>query len=104
MAATHLVSVEEYLRTAYEPDAEYVEGRIIRRSAPQFDHGRLQAQLAAYFYAREKEWMVIGVTNTRVQVQPAHFRVPDLCLVRERPEGGIIVPASGDLRRDPFTR
>ena len=91
MAATHLVSVEEYLRTAYEPDAEYVEGRIIRRSAPQFDHGRLQAQLAACFYAREKEWRVIGVTNTRVQVQPAHFRVPDLCLVRERPEGGIIV-------------
>jgi hypothetical protein len=53
--------------TSYEPDAEYVDGRIIQRSAAQFDHGGLQAQLAAYFYAREKEWNVIGVSNTRVQ-------------------------------------
>ena len=53
MATTHLVSVEEYLRTTYEPDAEYVEGRIVQRTVPQYDHGRLQAQLTAYFYARE---------------------------------------------------
>jgi len=91
MATTHLVSVEEYLRTTYEPDAEYVDGRIVQRSVPQFDHGRLQAQITAYFYAREKEWNMIVVSDTRVQVQPAHFRVPDLCLLRERPEGSIIV-------------
>jgi Uma2 family endonuclease len=86
-----MVSVEEYLQTTYEPDAEYIDGRIVKRSVPQFDHGRLQLQLGAYFYAHEKEWNVIGVTETRVQVRPAYFRVPDLCLVRERPEGGIIV-------------
>ena len=92
MATTHLVSVEEYLRTTYEPDAEYIDGRIVKRSVPQFDHARLQAQIAAYFYAREKEWNGMVVTEARVQVQPTYFRVPDLCLVRERPEGGIIVP------------
>ena len=90
MATTHLVSVEEYLRTTFQPDAEYIEGRIVQRSVPQFDHGRLQLQLGACFYAHEKEWNVIGVSEVRVQVQPTHFRVPDMCLVRERPEGGII--------------
>ena len=88
--ATTLVSVEEYLRTTHEPDAEYVDGRIVQRSVPQFDHARLQAQLAAYFYPREKEWNVIVLTEVRVQVQPTRVRVPDLCLIRERPEGGVI--------------
>lgn len=91
MATTHLVSIEEYLRTIYESDAEYVEGRIVQRTVPHFDHGRLQAQLTAYSYAHEHEWGVIVVSDTRVQAQPSHFRIPNVSLVRERPAGGIIL-------------
>jgi hypothetical protein len=35
MAVTHLVSVDEYLHSADDPDGEYVEGRILLRSVPQ---------------------------------------------------------------------
>src|ERR1017187_7948436 len=38
MAITELVSVEEYLHSTFEHDAEYLEGRIVARSAPQKPH------------------------------------------------------------------
>jgi hypothetical protein len=45
MATTHLVSVDEYLHTSFEHDAEYVEGRIVYRSWPQKPHSKMQAFL-----------------------------------------------------------
>src|SRR6185312_9967424 len=35
MATAHLVTVEGYLNSTFEPDAEYVEGRIVYRSCPK---------------------------------------------------------------------
>jgi Uma2 family endonuclease len=54
MATTHLVSVEEYLRSAYEPDAEYVEERILLRSVPQKPHSKMQGYLDRTLYALAK--------------------------------------------------
>ena len=45
MATTHLISVEEYLNSTYEPDAEYVEGRIVQRALPQKPHSKIQTYL-----------------------------------------------------------
>jgi Uma2 family endonuclease len=50
MATTHLISVEEYLNSTYEPDAEYVEGRIIQRALPQKPHGKIQTYLVRALY------------------------------------------------------
>ena len=35
MATKHLVSVEEYLHTSFEHDAEYVEARLVYRPEPK---------------------------------------------------------------------
>lgn len=42
MAITELVSVEEYLHSTFEHDAEYLEGRIVARSAPEKPHSKTQ--------------------------------------------------------------
>jgi Uma2 family endonuclease len=50
MAITALVSVEEYLHSTFEPDAEYVEGRIVSRSMPQKPHSKMQGYLVRAIY------------------------------------------------------
>lgn len=76
------VPVEEYLKTVYEPDCDYVDGRIEERNLGEYDHGRLQTLLAVLFTTKESEWGVKAVTDVRTQVSPARFRCPDLSILR----------------------
>jgi len=62
MAIAELVSVDRYLHTSFEHDAEFVEGTIVERPMPVWEH-------------------------SRVQTRPDRFRVPDVCVVWERPAG-----------------
>jgi hypothetical protein len=56
MATSSLVSVDEYLATSYRPDCDYVDGVLLERNAGEFDHGRLQTALAAFYYNHRKQW------------------------------------------------
>lgn len=77
-----LVSVAEYLATNYEPDAEYVDGRIVERNVGQKKHSLLQAALTAYFYARRAELGINVFPEQRLQLRAERFRIPDVCVVR----------------------
>jgi hypothetical protein len=70
------MTVEEYLRSIYHPDCEYIDGRIEERNLGQFDHGYMQALLAALFNNKGEGWGVRAVTEVRVQVSATHFRIP----------------------------
>jgi Uma2 family endonuclease len=96
MATGTLVSVEEYLSTSYRPDCEYIDGVVLERNLGEYDHGRLQLAIGAYFYNRRNEWNVFVVTEQRVQVKPKRFRVPDVCV------GLGPGPAEQILRTPPF--
>ena len=91
MATTHLVSVEEYLRSAYEPDAEYVEGRILLRSVPQKPHSKMQGYLdrTLYALAHPLGYEVWVEQRLRTQPDPAHYRVPDVCVTLGEPAENI---------------
>ena len=41
------VSVEEYLRTSYEPEMEYVDGQLVDRHVGEYDHSLMQAMIAS---------------------------------------------------------
>src|SRR5260370_40621027 len=84
-----LISVEEYLATSYEPDCDYVDGHIEERNLGEFDHSSLLTAVAAYFFARRKQWNITVVVEQRVQVSPTRFRVPDVCVVLGEPDGQI---------------
>jgi Uma2 family endonuclease len=81
MATGTLISVEEYLATSYEPDCDYVEGRIEERNLGEFDHSSLQTAVAVYFGSRQKQLGITVVVEQRVQVSPRRFRIPDVCVV-----------------------
>jgi len=75
------VTVEEYLRSTYEPDVDYVDGVLEERSVGEYDHGDLQGQIVTILRNHAGEWKIRAVTETRVQVSATRFRVPDVCVV-----------------------
>ena len=78
--STLFVSVEEYLRTPYRPDVDYVDDHIEKRTLGEFDHGDLQLSIAATLRLRSKAWGVRTVVELRIQVRERSFRIPDICL------------------------
>lgn len=76
------VSVQEYLRTDYEPDPDYVDGQLEDRNVGEHDHGFLQILLGTIFTNNRRNWDVHTVTDVRVQVAPTRFRVPDVSVLR----------------------
>jgi Uma2 family endonuclease len=80
-ATSPFVSIEEYLRTDYEPDADYVDGRIEERSVGEWDHGDVQGEIYSIFKRNAKEWGIRTAPEIRVQTSPTRFRVPDVCVV-----------------------
>lgn len=51
--STSYIPVELYLRSEYEPDAEYVDGVIEERPVGELDHVLWQKALIRWFMARE---------------------------------------------------
>ena len=76
------VSVEEYLRTVYEPECDYVDGRLEDRNVGEYDHALLQTLLAHIFMTNRKEWGVLPLTELRTQVKLTRFRCPDVLVLR----------------------
>jgi len=86
-----LISVEEYLRTSYDPDCEYVEGEVLERNLGERGHSTLQLAFGALFHRNRAEWSVVPLTEQRVQVVANRYRVPDVCVIRrEDPRDEII--------------
>lgn len=81
MAAIAPVPLDVYLRSSYEPDAEYVDGVIEERPMGEYDHAAWQAAIQRWFFLHEDEWAVDVVPEMRVQVSPTRCRVPDVAVL-----------------------
>ncbi len=75
--ATH-VPLEVYLRSSYEPDAEYVDGDIEERNVGEYDHNAVQKAVLIWFYLHEKEWHIRAIQEQRTRVAPSRVRLPDV--------------------------
>lgn len=75
------VPVEVYLRSSFEPDAEYVDGAIQERAVGELDHAAWQKAIQQWFWRREEEWGIRVFAELRVQISPARFRVPDVVVL-----------------------
>jgi Uma2 family endonuclease len=75
------VPLEVYLKSSYEPDAEYVDGVIEERPMGENEHSAWQHALDVWFGQHEKEWGIRVRPELRVQVASHSFRVPDLALL-----------------------
>lgn len=91
MATTTRVPLEVYLRSSYEPDAEYVDGEIEERPVGEYDHASWQHAVELWFAQHAKEWNIRVRPELRVQVSSARFRVPDVTVLdRNQPIEQII--------------
>ena len=81
MATATTVPIDVYLRSSYEPDAEYVDGVIEERPMGELDHAKWQLAILAYFL-RHPEWKVKALPELRVKVSPTRYRVPDVTVLK----------------------
>ena len=91
MASTTQIPVDEYLRTSYRPDREYIDGELRERSVGKWEHARIQLLLGGWFMNHESVWHVLSSTEQRVQVAPTRVRVPDLVVVRPGPQPDVLI-------------
>src|SRR5271165_5356635 len=92
MASATLIPVDQYLRTSYSPDCDYVDGEVRERNLGEFDHARLQTAIAIWFGNHRRDWNIFVVVEQRVQVSPTRFRIPDVSVL------------PGDYSKDPIVR
>jgi len=82
---------QEYLRTVFHPDCEFVEGRIEVRNVGELEHSRVQGMLIRIFGNREREWDILAAPECRLQVAANHYRIPDVMVLERGPKyAGII--------------
>jgi len=81
MATAIGTSVEEYLRTAYEPDCDYLDGELEERNGGKRDHSYLQAATTACLFNAQKRLGCHVFTEQRLRISPARVRIPDVCMV-----------------------
>ena len=81
MATATRVPVEVYLRSSYEPDAEYVDGEIEERPAGENDRSAWQDAICFWFRQHAREWKVRVRPGLRIQTGPTRFRVPGVTVL-----------------------
>ncbi len=78
LAAADLISIEQYLHTSYDPDADYVDGVIEERCLGQWDHSSWQDAIIAWFRAHAKDWNIRVRPELRMRTGATRFRIPDV--------------------------
>jgi Uma2 family endonuclease len=90
-ATTTFVPVDEYLRGSFEPDAEYIEGRIEERNLGEDDHSAWQKAIVFWFELQARESQIRVRPELRVQVAADCYLVPDVTILdRNRPVEQIV--------------
>jgi Uma2 family endonuclease len=78
--ATTQVSVEEYLKSVYKPDVEYVDGELEERNVGEIEHAKMILDVLVWFVGHRQEWQIQILPDVRVQVKAERFRIPDVCV------------------------
>lgn len=76
------IPVEEYVRTSYQPDCDYVNGHVVERNLGEHEHSRIQTILTILCGIHQRQWSVSGLVECRLQVRPDRFRVPDVMILQ----------------------
>ncbi len=93
MATAGRVSIEEYLRTSYRPDVEYIDGELKQKPVVGFAHEETQGFIFKWFSDHYQEWNIRCAVETRTRVSPERVRLPD-----------VVVVAAQDRRKTELNR
>ena len=114
MATQTAVPVEEYLRTSYHPDMEYVGGELVERHVGEYFHSILQSMIVTLLSIRQRERGFRTFTEQRVRVSDEpRYRIPDVSVkalpheitpILTRPDLVIEVLLPDDRASDMLTK
>jgi len=76
-----LISVEEYLRTSYRPDCDYVDGVVEERNFGEWEHSQIQSRILKLIAKYEEDWGVDSMVECRLQVSERRYRLPDVMIL-----------------------
>ena len=88
------VSEEEYLRTDYEPNCEYVDGVLEPKALQGRPHSILQTLLAAALLRLDETHRIVPCTELHLKIRPGRHRVPDLVIM---PDSYLTDPSAAPL-------
>lgn len=78
MATTTHISLEEYLRTPFEPDADYVSGEVQERNVGEYEHNTVQWAILSWLRQHDKAWRTRTVQEQRTRLTNGNVRIPDV--------------------------
>lgn len=88
MGVETLISVDEYLRSCYSPDKEYIDGVLVETNVGEWQLGMVQSNVI--FAIRLKCPDVKVVPELRSRTRETRFRLPDVAVVLHPPEHGYL--------------
>jgi Uma2 family endonuclease len=87
-----LVSLEEYMRTSYSPDCEYIDGLLVERNVGQGKHAYTQGMILQKLHEQITRRGLMALVELRVRVAPMRIRIPDVCVIDQLEETVTIPP------------
>jgi Uma2 family endonuclease len=69
-----MISVEEYLRTSFHPDCDFIDGEVLERNVGKRRHACAQTQIAVWFDPPHLHALI----SLRMRVGPTRIRIPDV--------------------------
>ena len=92
MSVATLIPVEEYLRTSYHPDVEYVDGVLEQRNVGDLLHSLVQSNLI--FALRTRYPRIYVVPELRSKTRATRYRLPDVCVMLVLPKSKYLLDAA----------
>lgn len=83
LPSSTLVTVEEYLNTAYDPDVEYIDGILVERNVGDWLHALVQMNIGVALKVKYPHLKV--ASELRSRTTDTRFRLPDISAVLARP-------------------
>jgi Uma2 family endonuclease len=77
-----LLTIDQYLRTSYHPDADYVDGEIEERHLGEYEHAKIQTLIAVLFTLNQKQWHTNAIVEQRIRVAGTRVRICDVAVLR----------------------
>jgi len=82
MATATQLTIEQYLQTPFEPDAEYVGGEIQERNMGEYEHNTVQREILLWFRLHDKVWQTRTIQEQRTRLTSGNVRIPDVSVWR----------------------
>jgi Uma2 family endonuclease len=80
MAATAHISLEHYLQSTFEPDAEYVHGEIQERNVGEYEHNTVQRAILLWFHLHDRAWRTRTIQEQKTRLNSGNVRIPDVSI------------------------